>query len=124
MSLEKIGQLAVDLHAATLARKSAKLELREKYTAFCRGRLSMSGATYIAKDHPQYGAMQEYAKPQVEAYARAKLDEFNVKRRLNRAITAMARAEQQEQARDSRQIDMDEAWHAEPGSVSGGAAVE
>lgn len=86
MSLEKIGQLAVELHAATLARKNAKYDLREKYTEFCKECLSMSGFTYIDKGHQQYRAMQEFSKQEVDAYRRAQLNEYNLKRKLDRAV--------------------------------------
>ena len=86
MSLEKIGQLAVELHAATLARKNAKDDLRDKYTEFCAECLSMSGFTYIDKNHQQYPAMQEFAKQEVGAYRRAQLNEYNLKRKLDRAV--------------------------------------
>ena len=86
MSLEKIGRLAVELHAATLARKGAKYDLRDKYTEFCTECLAMSGFTYIDKAHQQYRAMQEFAKHEVDAYRRAQLNEYNLKRKLDRAI--------------------------------------
>lgn len=85
MNLEIIGQLAVDLHAATLARKNAKDDLRQKYVSFCH-ESGLRSATYISQDHAEYPAMQLYADAEVKAYRRAQLNEYNLKRKLDRAI--------------------------------------
>lgn len=97
MSLEKIGQLAVDLHAATLARKHAKDCLRDAYAEFCREEGICDcdqDLRYVHNDHPAYSDMQAYAAKEVRAYARAKLDEYNLKRKLNRAIQSHGNAAQ------------------------------
>lgn len=98
MSLEKIGQLAVDLHAATLARKHAKDCLRDAYAEFCREEgicdHDHQDLRYVHSDHPAYSDMQAYAAEEVKAYARAKLDEYNLKRKLNRAIQSLGNAVQ------------------------------
>lgn len=97
MSLEKIGQLAVDLHAATLARKHAKDCLRDAYAEFCREEGICDcdqDLRYVHNDHPAYSDMQAYAAEEVKAYARAKLDEYNLKRKLNRAIQSHGNAAQ------------------------------
>lgn len=85
MNLEIIGQLAVDLHAATLARKNAKDDLRQKYVSFCH-ESGLRSATYISQDHAEYPAMQLYADAEVKAYRRAQLNEYNLKRKLDRAV--------------------------------------
>ena len=90
MSLDKIGQLAIDLHAATQARKTAKEDLRDKYVEFCHGvgmyESDCREVDYIREDHPEYAEMQAYAAAEVSAYRRAQLDEYNIKRKLDRAI--------------------------------------
>lgn len=86
MNYETIGQLAVDLHAATQARKNAKRELRDKYAEFCGLHGMRNDSVYLNDSHEEYPAMQEYAAEEVKAYARAKLTEYNVKRKLERAI--------------------------------------
>lgn len=90
MSLEAIGQLAIDLRAAGIARKHAKNDLRERYREF-----SVSEGIYhgvdiaiVTNSHPRYEEMQEYAADAVAAYKRAKLTEYNIKRKLERAIKA------------------------------------
>lgn len=95
MSLEKIGQLAVDLHHATAERKRAKDCLRDKYAEFCREEGICDcdqDLRYVRNDHPAYSVMQAYAAEEVKAYARAKLDEYNLKRKLNRAIQSLGNA--------------------------------
>lgn len=97
MSLEKIGQLAVDLHHANAERKRAKDCLREKYGLFCAGRrifLGENESSYLDKSHPEYPHMQAFAAEEVKAHARAKLDEYNLKRKLNRAIQSLGNAVQ------------------------------
>lgn len=97
MSLEIIGQLAIELHAATWSRKHAKDDLREKYAEFCsecglcRGDQDLS---YVGEDHPSYPAMQAHAAVEVLAYRRAQLDEYNLKRKLDRAVRRHTLAEQ------------------------------
>lgn len=99
MNLEKIGQLAVELHAATLVRKNSKSALQDKYLQFCHGSEfcfginldnDSDGYEYIREGHPEYAAMQEYAAEEVKAYARAKLTEYNLKRKLDRAVRRYA----------------------------------
>lgn len=90
MSLEQIGQLAIDLHVAASARKLAKHELRERYAEFCL-KSGLGADALISNTHPLYPVMQEFAAEQVEAYKRAKLDEYNLKRKLERAIRSPKR---------------------------------
>lgn len=80
MSLETIGRLAVELHSATQARKSAKRALKAIYNEY-------SGGKIIAQGHELYEEMQRFAAPEIKAYARAKLTEYNLQRKLDRAVS-------------------------------------
>lgn len=114
MSLEMIGQLAIDLHQATHARKMAKYTLRDKYTEFCREEDldSRDGLQFVSKYHPRYPDMQAFAKAEVDAYRRAQLDEYNLKRKLDRAVRRHL-APPAPSALDRKQIDMAEVWRAQ-----------
>lgn len=92
MKYEFIGLLAVQLHTAYKARLEAKETLRKKYAEFCKeyGHYN-DGSLYLGKDHRAYGDMQAYAVDEVAALKRAQLDEYNLKRKLRRAIEALER---------------------------------
>lgn len=85
MAMAAIGLIAVQLHAAGLVRKESKIALRVKYAEYADGRR-------IEIHSDEYLEMQSYAAEEVKAYARAKLDEYNLKRKLDRAVRAYKEA--------------------------------
>jgi len=86
MSLEKIGELAIELHAATLDRKTAKYNLSDRYTEFVDRKYGEHSEKIITKGHELYAEMQAFSDEEVKAYRRAQLNEYNLKRKLDRAI--------------------------------------